>query len=420
LVASFLLLLLGLSAFFSGAEIAFVTTNRLRAEVRAQQGGLLGRLVCRFLHDTPALLTTTLVGNGVALVVFATLAGLSLAEPLAVFWRGLLGTDGVAGLVLVSQVVLAALVVLVFGEVLPKALLREPSERVVFALALPLRLAHGLLLPVAKGVEWAAGALVRLFGAPPESVQQFLRRDYEVVVRESRETGGFDPALGGEETEILANVFELRTLRVRDSMIPRTEIHAVEESAGLDAVRQRFIETGHSRLPVFREHIDQITGVVLAHDLFHAPASLAAIVRPVQVVPESKPVRDLLFSFLQSGTTLAVVIDEYGGTAGIVTVEDLLEELFGDIRDEHDPARAPMRRIDASTVVASGRVELEALEEAFGIALPEGDYDTVAGFLLDRLGTIPAERETADLEGYRFTVLKASANRIEAVRIMKL
>src|SRR5690606_26163138 len=412
-----IVLTLALIAFFSGAEIAFATTNRLRPEVRAQRGGFLGQTVRRFLHDPPSLLTTTLAGGTAALVAYATLVGVALDGPLTAFWSGALGTEAVAGLVLVSQVVLAALFALVFGVLVPKALLHAPGERVVFALALPLRLACWLLLPLVRAAAWASGVLVRVFGEPAESVRQFLRRDLERVVREA---GGLDPAAGGEETEILANVFELRTLRVRDSMVPRTEIQAVEESVGLDALRQRFIETGLSRLPVYREHIDQVVGVVLAHDLFHAPASLAAILRPVQVVPESKPVRDLLFSFLQNGTTLAVVIDEYGGTAGIVTVEDLLEELFGDIRDEHDPAQAPMRRIDEHTVAASGRVELDALEEAFGIALPEGDYDTVAGFLLDRLGTIPAEREAFDLAGYRFTVLKASANRIEAVRIMKL
>ena len=413
-----ILLMLVLSAFFSGSETAFVTANRLRAEVRAQRSGFLGQVVRRFLHDPPTLLTTTLVGNNVAIVVYSTLMSLALDPPLTRLWSGLLGPEHVAGPVLLSQTLVATLIILLLGEIVPKSLLRDPNERVVFALALPLRVTYWLFLPAIKVAGWASDALVRLFGAPAESVQQFLRRDFEIVIRESREAGALD--LDEEETEILSNVFELRTLRVKDSMIPRTEIHAVEESATLDAVRQRFIETGHSRLPVYREHIDQIVGVVLAHDLFHGPASLAAIVRPVQVVPESKPVRDLLFSFLQGGTTLAVVIDEYGGTAGIVTAEDLLEELFGDIRDEHDPAQAPMRRIDEHTVVASGRVELEALEEAFGIALPEGDYDTVAGFLLDRLGTIPAERETCDLEGYRFTVLKASANRIEAVRIMKL
>jgi CBS domain containing-hemolysin-like protein len=407
-----------LVAFFAGSAVAFATANRLKAEIRARRAGLLGALVSGFLHDPPTILTTTLVGTTAALVLYATLMGRALEAPLASRFAEIFGTPAVSGWVLVTEAVVASVLVLTLSLIVPRALLREPSERVVFALALPLKAAYWLLLPLVKVAAWASGALVRLLGAPSGSVQQFLRRDFEVVLRESRETGALD--LDEEETEILANVFELRALRVKDSMVPRTEIQAVEESAALGAVRQRFIETGHSRLPVYREHVDQIVGVVLAHDLFHAPASLAAILRPVPAVPETKPVRDLLFSFLQSGTTLAVVIDEYGGTAGIVTVEDLLEELFGDIRDEHDPARAPMRRIDDRTVVASGRVELEALEETLGVALPEGAYDTVAGVLLDRLGTIPAEREAFDLEGYRFTVLKASANRVEAVRITRL
>jgi CBS domain containing-hemolysin-like protein len=388
-----------LVAFFAGSEVAFVTANRLRAEVRAHRGGLLGGLVRGLLHDPPALRTTTLVGAMGALVLFTTLAALHLAWTPA-------ARAGAAS----AAVVLVVLVT--------RALLREPSERGVLALALPLRLAHALLFPLVKAAGWASDALVRLSGAPPESLRAFLRRDFEVVLREGREAGALD--LDEEETEILSNVFELRTLRVRDSMVARTEIEAVEASAGLDAVRQRFIETGHSRLPVYREHLDRVVGVVLAHDLFHGPASLAEILRPVQAVPASSPARDLLFSFLRSGTTLAVVTDEHGRTAGIVTLEDLLEELFGDIRDEHDPARAPMRRVNERTVLASGRVELSALDETFGIALPEGDYDTVAGFLLARLGTIPAEREAFDLEGYRFTVLKASPHRVETVRITRL
>ncbi len=413
-----IVLMLGLSAFFSGSEIAFVTVNRLKAEVRAQRAGVLGTIVREFLRDPATFLTTTLVGNNVALVVYSTLMSLYLDGPLTRMWMHLTGADTVAGLVLVSQTLVAAVVVLLIGEILPKSLLREPPERAVFALAGPLKLTYWLFLPLIKLAGWTSNALVRLFGAPQQSVQQFLRRDFEIVIRESRETGGLD--LDEEETEILTNVFELRTLRVKDSMIPRTEIQAVEEGADLDAVRARFIESGFSRLPVYREHIDQIVGVVLAHDLFHAPDSLAAIVRPVQVVPESKPAKDLLFSFLQSGVTLAVAIDEYGGTAGIVTVEDLLEELFGDIRDEHDPAEAALRRLDEHTVLASGRVDLETLEEEMGITLPEGDYETVAGFLLDRLGNVPAERESVELEGYRFTILRATANRIEAVRISQV
>ena len=418
MAVALILLMLVLSAFFSGSEIAFVTANRLRAEVRARRGGFVGRILQEFLHDPGMFLTTTLVGNNVALVLYSPLMSILLHDPLTDFCANVLGTPAVEGWVLMLQTIIAAFIVLVFGEIIPKSLLREPPERALIALALPLRLTYWLFLPFIKLASWASNAIVRLFGGPKKSFQQFLARDFELAIRESRESGAMD--LDEEESEILTNVFELRTLRVKDSMIPRTEIEAVGEEIDLNTARSRFVETGFSRLPVYRENIDRIVGVILAHDLFHNPDSLADIVRPVHIVPESKPARDLLFSFLRSGTSLAVVIDEFGGTAGIVTVEDLLEELFGDIRDEHDAEVAPMRRVNETTWLVSGRVELEDLEDEMGISLPEGHYDTVAGFLLDRLGAIPVAHETFEFEGFSFTVLQASANRIESVRMVKI
>ena len=420
-----ILLMLGLSAFFSGSEIAFVTANRLKTEVRARRGGWAGRITQGFLADPPTFLTTTLVGNNIALVVYSTLMSLALEGPLTAGWAGLLGTDAVGGWVLVTQTVVAALVVLVFGEVIPKSLLREPPGRVVFALGVPLRVTYVLFWPLIKLAGWTSGLVVRLFGAEAGTVQQFLRRDFEIVLRESRESGQIE--LDEEESEILSNVFELRSLRVKDSMVPRTEVRAVAEDAALGEVRDLFVETGFSRLPVYRDNIDRVVGVVLAHDLFHAPESLSAIVRDVRVVPESKPAKDLLFAFLRGGekgdhghSTLAVVVDEYGGTAGIVTLEDLLEELFGDIRDEHDAEAAPIRRLDDDAFLVHARVELDDLAAEAEIELPDGDYETVAGYLLDRVGTVPEERTTVDLDGFRFTILKAAANRIEAVRIRRL
>lgn len=411
-------LMLVLSAFFSGSEIAFVTANRLKTEVRARQAGWLGRVVQWFLADPATFLTTTLVGNNVALVVYSTLMSLTLEAPLTAFFQGTLGLDDPTAWVLVTQTVIAAVVVLVIGEVIPKSLLRQPSGQTLFALAGPLAVTYAVFWLPIKVAGWTSGLFARLVGGQPGTLQQFIRRDFELVIRESRETGSLD--LDEEESEILSNVFELRSLRVKDSMVPRTEVVAIEESASLTEVRQAFIDTGFSRLPVYRENVDRIVGVVLAHDLFHAPDSLAAILRPVRVVPESKPARDLLFDFLQGGATLAIAVDEYGGTAGIVTLEDLLEELFGDIRDEHDAAVAPIRQIDEGTYLVHGRVELEDLTAETGLTLPEGDYDTVAGYLLRHVGNVPDEREVIDLDGLRFTVLKASPNRIEAVRIQRL
>ena len=419
-----ILLLLVVSAFFSGSEIAFVTANRLKTEVRARQGGWPGRIVQEFLADPTTFLTTTLVGNNIALVLYSMLMSLALEAPLTGFYETTLGLASPTGLVLITQTVLAALIVLVVGEVIPKSLLRQPSGRVLLALAVPLKLTYWLFIVLIKLAGWTSGLIVKLVGTPSDTFKQFIRRDFELVIRESRETGSLD--LDEEESEILSNVFELRSLRVKDSMVPRTEIQAVEENCGLDEVRRTFIETGYSRLPVYRESIDNILGVVLAHDLFHGPDSISAILRPARVVPESKPARDLLFDFLQGSdgrkgaSSLVIVVDEYGGTAGIVTLEDLLEELFGDIRDEHDAAAAPIRQLDDRTWLVHGRVELDDLTNGTDIRLSEGEYDTIAGYLLDRIGHVPAERAVVDLDGYRFTVLKASAARIEAIRILRL
>ncbi|MGB3543957.1 hemolysin family protein [Rubrivirga sp.] len=413
-----IVLTLALSAFFSGSEIAFVTANRLKTEVRARQAGWLGRIVQEFLADPGTFLTTTLVGNNVALVVYSTLMSLALEPPLASFWGGVVGLEDATVAVLASQTVIAAVVVLVIGEVIPKSLLRQPPGRALFALAAPLKITYWLFWPIIKIAGGVSGLIVRLAGGEDGTLERFVRRDFELVIRESRETGTLD--LDEEESEILSNVFELRSLKVKDSMIPRTDIRAVDERASLDEIRRTFIETGFSRLPVYRENVDSIVGVVLAHDLFHAPDSLQAILRPARVVPESKPARDLLFDFLKGGATLAVAVDEYGGTAGIVTLEDLLEELFGDIRDEHDPAAAPIRRVDDRTVHVHGRVELDDLEAETEIALEDGDYGTIAGFVLAHVGSVPSERDTFEAEGYRFTVLRASPNRIEAVRIEQL
>jgi CBS domain containing-hemolysin-like protein len=415
-----ILLLLGVSAFFSGSEIAFVTANRLKTEVRSRRAGRAGAIVREFMADPATFLTTTLVGNNVALIVYSTLMSLALEEPLAAL------VGGSPGAVLALQTLIAALIVLVLGEVLPKSLLRNPTERVLVALAVPLKLTYWVFWPLIKLAGWVSGLAVRALGARGDTMQQFLRRDFELVLRESRETGQIE--LDDEESEILSNVFELRSLRVKDSMVPRTDIRAVDETASLTEVRDLFVETGFSRLPVYRDNVDRVVGVVLAHDLFHAPDDLKAITRSVRVVPESKPAKDLLFTFLRGdddgprtgSSTLAVVVDEYGGTAGIVTLEDLLEELFGDIRDEHDAVTAPVRQLEPGVWHVHGRVELDDLTAETGIELPEGDYETVAGYLLATVGSVPEVRTQVEQDGFRFTVLQASPSRIEAVRIARL
>lgn len=413
-----IVLMLVLSAFFSGSEVAFVTANRLRAEVRAHRTGFVGQAVREFIHEPGRFLTTTLAGRIAVLVLAAALMARALDPSLRAFAHRLLGPEAaVEGLVLVLQTLVASAVIFLFGELIPRSLFRETADRMVFAAAVPLKLAYGLFLPVIKIAGWTSSVLVRLTGVEAQTFQQLLRSDYEAVVRESRESGALD--LDEEESEILTNMFELRNLRVKDSMVPRTDVEGIEEGATIAETHARFIETGYSRLPVYRENIDHVVGIAVAHDLFQRPERLADIVRDVLFVPEAKPAKDLLYEFLASGTSMAIVIDEYGGTAGLISVEDLLEELFGDIHDEYDEAETNVRQLNETTFLVSGRAEVHTLNEDFGLDLPEGDYDTIAGLLLDRLTTFPKEREEFEVAGYRVTILKASANRIETVRLVR-
>ncbi len=410
-------LMLALSAFFSGAEIAFVTANRLRVEVLARRGARSGPIVQRFIQDPATLLNTTLVGNNLALVVYSTPMAFFLEPPLQSLFVQAFGMNAGAteAVVLVIQTLLASTIVLVFGEILPKTVIREVANRAVFIMALPLRITYMLLLPLIKVSGWSAAALIKVLGADADSFSQFMRRDFELMIEESKKSGQLD--LDEEESMLLSNVFSLGMIRVKESMVPRTEIEAVDESTSLEEVRQRFVASGHSKLPVYRENIDNIVGVAFAYDLFKSPASLRDMMRPAQFVPESKMSKDLLQEFLATKTSIAIVIDEYGGTAGLVTTEDLLEELFGDIQDEFDEEDIVLRKTDDGAILASGRVEIDELSERFGLKLTDGDYETIAGYILERTGAIPKPNEEFSLDGYCFCVLQATPFRIDLVRI---
>ncbi len=412
-----ILLTLVLSAFFSGSEIAFVTANRLRVEVFARRGGFVGKIVSRFLEDPATLLTTTLVGNNLALVIYSTLVALYLESPLQAFYGGTVGLEsGTAGaLTLVTQTILASLVVLIFGEIIPKSLLREIANRAVFALAIPLRITYFLLYPMILVARWSASGLIKVIKADSSSYTEFMRRDFELLIEEGMRSGELE--LDAEEGTLLSNVFAMSTIRLKESMVPRTDVIAMDEQTPLSELQQTFVSTGHSKIPIFRENIDNIVGIAFAYDFFDRPTSLKEIIRPATFVPETKLSKELLEEFLETKTSIAIVIDEYGGTAGLVTSEDLLEELFGDIKDEFDLDETILRILDEGSVIASGRLEIDELAEKTTISLPDGDYETVAGYLLERLGTIPEARDEFELDGYRFVILQATVSRIDTVRI---
>jgi len=421
-----ILVTLVLSAFFSGTEIAFITVNRLKAltlihkrEKAEKRTRRLGNLFREFLDNPAKFLTTTLVGNNVALVVYSSLMAIYLQPPLEHLLHNILHIEeGAEILILILQTLIASLIVLIFGEILPKTFFRDVAERVLPVLATWLAISYYLLWPLIKLAEFSANQLVKLFGGSAEPFTTFIRRDIEVVIRESIAGGTLQ--LPKDESELLENILELHMLTVKEVMIPRTQIVATDVQSSVEAVIKKIKESGHSRIPVYEENIDNIIGIVYAIDLFKRPRTLQEILRDVRFVPESMLANELLEEFLATHTSIAIVIDEFGGTAGLVTIEDLIEEVTGDIRDEFDQDELTPRiqKIKDEFLVA-GRTELEEITEICGIPFKEDteDYETIAGFLLNKLGRIPNVGEEYEHQGYMIKITKARPHRIDQVKI---
>lgn len=419
MILALILITLVLSAFFSSSEMAFVAANRLRVEMRAREHSFAGPIASFFVANPSTMLTTTLVGNNLSLVIYSTAAAYYLDPSLEHLFAEVFGLEQTLTgiLVLVTQTTIASVIVLVFGEIIPKSYAREMPNRAVFFLAFPLKIAQVLLLPFTAVAYAASKGLMKLFGTPQSDFPMLLRRDFELLIEEGVDRGALQ--LDEDEQTLLTNMFAMDSMKVRESMIPRTEVEAIEDTSSVEDARKKFIETGFSKLPVYHENIDDIVGVAFAQDLFRNPKSLSEMLREPAFVPESRPSKELLRELLNRNQSVAIVIDEYGGMAGLITLEDLLEELFGDIQDEFDTDEDVMRQLGTDVFLLSGRVELDELEERFGLALPEGDYETVAGFILENRGQIPAAQDSFEIENFEVTVIRSSASRIDLVRLTR-
>ncbi|MDX1618907.1 MAG: hemolysin family protein [Balneolaceae bacterium] len=408
-----------LSGFFSGSEIAFVSANRLKLEIESRKKSWIGRSVNHFVKNPETFLTTTLVGNNIVNVVYATLMTLFLAAPITGVFQSWFASEPTPVVMLIIQTVVASLIIMIFGEILPKAIFRIHSDWVVRMIAVPQQIFHWLFKPLIVIANSASNVIIRIVQPGTEPADQIFRRqDIELIFKELRDTGGSD--LDKEDSEILHNVLELSNKRVKESMIPRTEIVAVEKSTSIDETLKVFISSGFSKLPVYQETIDDIVGVIFAHDMFGNPDTLTEIMRPIKLVPPSQRSKDLLSEFRKSNLSVAIVIDEYGGTAGMVTIEDLLEEVVGDIQDEYDTEDQVMKKLSGSTYVLSGNVEIDDLLEAYPeIELPAetSDYETVAGYIINTIGRIPKVNEELLIDGNKFIISKASPSRIENVKL---
>ncbi len=409
-----------LSGFFSGSEIAFVTANKLKLEVASRKNNLISSSIGFFTKNPDTFLTTTLVGNNIVNVVYATLMALFLVEPIMHYTELWFGVEPSSFQILAIQTFIASLIIMLFGEILPKAIFRAQADIMVNVIALPLRLFYWILRPLIALENGSSNVLIKWLVPDAEKTEQFYRRqDVELIVKELRESGGSED-IDEDDSEILHNVLELSNMRVKESMIPRIDIEAVDKSTPIADVLNTMIESGHSKLPVYRDSIDDVIGVVFAHDFFKNPKSLHEIIRPIKLVPSSKKSKDLMQEFRQSNLSVAIVLDEYGGTAGMITIEDLLEEVVGDIQDEYDTDSELMKRIAPNNFVVSGNVEIDELMNTFEeikIPLEPSQYDTVAGYVINHLGRIPKVNEEVLIEGNKFIISKATQSRIETIRL---
>jgi putative hemolysin len=389
-------------AFFTGTETAFITANRVRLKMFEHKKVVGASLANHYLTHIEKVLSSTLVARVLFSVVFATLLSGLFAQ---LFGRNSILVD----------TLIASTVIVFAADVLTKPLFRELADYAVLVCAPILRVFRIMVFPAILFSEWVARRFSAMFGASlPNTTDFYCKQDFEVLLRENTlaETQQKD-------VEIISNVLAISDVRVRECMVPRTEIVAIEKSATIKEVQQQFTTSGYSRLPVFDETIDKIIGIVSVQDLFKKPKSLESITKEVMFVPETKKSVELLTEFLQTGQSTAVVVDEFGGTAGLVTAEDLIEELVGDIQDEYDQDDEVFRALSENTYLLSARLEIERINEKFGLGIPKGDYETLAGYILANCGRIPKQGEIITIEPFSITISKASRTKIDVVKLTR-
>ena len=413
-----LLVTMVFSAFFSGMEIAFVSSNRLRAEMDREKNGLAQRAIAYFYQHPNNFVSTMLVGNNIALVIYGILFARIFD---ATLFYGL--SDGVR---VTADTLLSTLVVLFTGEFLPKTIFKSNPNTMLTFFAVPAWICYVVLYPISRFATQLSRGMMRLFGVripKEEQDKEFSKVDLDYLVQSSIDNAKNEDEIE-DEVKIFHNALDFSDTKVRDCMVPRTEIEAVNiEDCTMEQLQNRFVESGHSKLVVYREDIDHIIGYVHSSDLFKQANSQlttlsSPLVREMPYVPETMAASKLMHTFLLQKKSLAVVIDEFGGTSGLVSLEDIVEEIFGDIEDEHDNTKYVARELGEGEYMLSGRLEVEKVNELFGINLPESDeYMTVGGLILHEYQSFPKLNEVVKIGHFEFKIVKNTMTKIELVRL---
>ena len=402
------------SAFFSGMEIAYVSSNRMLAEMTADGSSISHRIVSFFYKHPNTFVSTMLVGNNIALVIYGILIARLLDSTV---FQGMSEAFTVT-----ADTVISTVIVLFTGEFMPKTIFKNSANTLLNFFAIPAWLCYVTLYPLSRLCTTISRMMLRALGvnvSKEEPKEEFSKVDLDYLVQQSIDKAGNEEEIQ-EEVRIFQNALDLSDTKVRDCMIPRTEINAVEKGTPLEELRQKFVESGRSKIIVFEGDIDHIIGYIHSSELFRIKDEWLSHVRQMPFIPETMAARKLMQNMLMQKTNLAVVVDEFGGTSGIVALEDIVEEIIGEIEDEHDISSYECRKTNDGGYLVSARLEIERVNEILGLGLPEGDdYKTVGGLILDRYQSFPKLNEVIAIDGWNCKILKNTETKIELVKFTK-
>ncbi|MDT0558492.1 hemolysin family protein [Ichthyenterobacterium sp. W332] len=413
-----------LSAFFSGMEIAFVSSNKIHIELEKKQDGLLAKILQKLTKKPSKFITTMLIGNNIALVIY----GIVMGDVLMHWFQSILPSQYnvinylLDDLSLLSQTVLSTLIILLTAEFLPKVFFQIYSNTLLKLLAFPAYVFYMLFSFISDSVIWISDAVLKRFFKTDGDVVGLALTKVELgnyIAEQMQSIEEHDEV--DSEIQIFQNALEFSDVKAREVMVPRTEIIAIDISNTIENLSKEFIDTGCSKILIYKDTIDDILGYVHSFDLFKKPKTIKSITMPVEFVPETMYVKDIMNVLTKKRKSIAVVIDEYGGTAGIMTVEDIVEELFGEIEDEHDSVEMVEEHIEDHVFKFSARLEVDYINETYKLNIPESDhYETLGGFIVSVTEGIPEKDELVEVDHFQFKILEASSSKIEVVRLKLL
>ncbi len=410
----YILITMAFSAFFSGMEIAFVSSNKLRFEMDKNEQSITSRILSIFFKRPNDFISTMLVGNNIALVIY----GILMAE--LIEQRILSGWIENEFLLVLIQTIISTLIILVTGEFIPKTLFKINPNFTLNILAIPTFICYILLYPISKFASACSSIFLWLTGIKVNkeaSDKAFTKVDLDYFIQSSIEDSD-DKQEIDTEVRIFQNALDFSSIKIRDCMVPRTEIVAIEYNTPLEELKSRFIESGISKILVYKDNIDNIVGYIHSSEMFREHTNWTEGIRQFPIVPETMNANKLMQIFMQQKKSIAVVVDEFGGTAGIVALEDLVEQIFGEIEDEHDTTSYIAKQIGDNEYVLSGRLEIEKANELFPINLPENDeYQTVGGLILHQYQSFPKLHEVISFNKFEFKIIKVTSTKIELVRL---